>query len=551
MKNLLLTTALAAVTATSAFADQPAHGSADDTWQHGYEDAAALTIELYENTAQPYAGTPSTYDNLLERFEMAWNGLEGDFNSLKVKHKELNGAHNDLQLAFDNKTLQVALLQSIVDNSGNVEAAVQELYKNTVEPFAGVPSDFDNMIERFEMAWNGLLGDFNALKVKHKELNGALNDAEAALANKTLQVALLQSIVEDTKDIEGQVQELYQNTVEDFAGVPSSFGNMLERFEMAWDGLLADFNGLKVENHALNGAHNDLQLSYENKKLQVALLQSALDKAAEESASKSLKITALKADLAEAQAAADSNGADKIAELESTIADLEADLTDAQDKVTSLENQYRDLLDYVVELEAAAETGSTKDSLVVEGLLFENETLKGELEAAEEAAALHAGHIEALTSAYSSTIADLDETVASLEAEVTAAKDLHNGHVEAIIAANDGVTAELDAEVAALKAELDAAWAVNAELKGELFTANANNELLATELNTANDLANNNYDSLVESVETLEADLEEANATIAQVKTAFKHFTNWLAEYGRAAWVIEQSVDNISNALNK
>ena len=519
MKNLLASVAVIAMSSSAAFADQPEHGSAADTWQHGYEDAAALTIELYENTAEPYAGTPSTYDNLLERFEMAWNGLEGDLNSLKVKHKELNGAHNDLQVALDNKTLQVALLQSIVDNAGNVEAAVQELYKNTAEPFAGIPSDFDNMIERFEMAWNGLLGDFNALKVKHKELNGALNDAEAALANKTLQVALLQSIVEDTKDIEGQVQELYQNTVEDVAGTPSSFGNMLERFEMAWNGLLADYNGLKLENHALNGAHNDLQLSYENKKLQIALLQSALDKAAEESASKSLKITALKADLAEAQAAADGNGADKIAELESTIAGLEANLTEAQDKVTSLEDQYRDLLDYVVELEAAADTGSTKDSLVVEGLLFENETLKAELEAAKAALANKEAHTEALVAAYESTIAGLD-------AEVAKAKELHESHVNALINANDGVTAELDAKVADLESTVLDYSVEFVTIKETLFETTQ--ELTATS-----------------------AELEEANATIAQVKTAFKHFTNWLAEYGRAAWVIEQSVDNISNALNK
>ena len=110
MKNLLSTVALVAVTATGAFAGQPNPGSADDTWQHGYEDAAALTIELYENTAQPYAGTPSTYDNLIERFEMAWNGLEGDLNSLKIKHKELNGAHQRLTSSscYDKKVLQVA-----------------------------------------------------------------------------------------------------------------------------------------------------------------------------------------------------------------------------------------------------------------------------------------------------------------------------------------------------------------------------------------------------------------------------------------------------------
>ena len=88
---------------------------------------------------------------------------------------------------------------------------------------------------------------------------------------------------------------------------------------------------------------------------------------------------------------------------------------------------------------------------------------------------------------------------------------------------NLNVTNQINAyhaeQIAESKANDAVWWQVNHELKGELFAARE--------------------------------ELEEANATIAQVKTAFKHFTNWLAEYGRAAWVIEQSVDNISNALNK
>ena len=82
----------------------------------------------------------------------------------------------------------------------------------------------------------------------------------------------------------------------------------------------------------------------------------------------------------------------------------------------------------------------------------------------------------------------------------------------------DATVANLEAEVAALKADKAHAWEVNAELKGELFNVTT--------------------------------ELEAANTTIAQVKSAFKHFTNWLKDYGRAAWVIEQSVDNISNALD-
>ena len=82
----------------------------------------------------------------------------------------------------------------------------------------------------------------------------------------------------------------------------------------------------------------------------------------------------------------------------------------------------------------------------------------------------------------------------------------------------DATVASLEAEVAALKADKAHAWEVNAELKGELF-----------------------------SVTTA---LEAANSTISQVKTAFGHFTGWLKDYGRAAWVVDQSVDNISNALD-
>ena len=448
MKNLLSTVALVAITTTGAFAGQPNPGSADDTWQHGYEDAAALTIELYENTAQPYAGTPSTYDNLLERFEMAWNGLEGDLNSLKIKHKELNGAHNDLQLSYDKKVLQVALLQSIVDEAQHVEAKVQELYKSTVEPFAGVPSDFDNMIERFEMAWNGLLADFNGLKIKHKELNGA---------------------------------------------------------------------------------HNDLQLSYDSKVLQLALIQSAYEKAKEESAHKSLVINALQAELEEAKSAATGDGSLKIVSLELTIAGLEHDISELEEenaektiKISTLELVNTALKNQISDLENESTAGAEQTALIIEGLLFEKESLKADLETAK---ANHEGHVNALTTAYESTVADLDATVEGLEADVVEAKALHEGHVEALTTAHNNVTAELDAtvasleaEVAALKADKAHAWEVNAELKGELFNVTA--------------------------------ELEAANTTIAQVKSAFRHFTNWLKDYGRAAWVIEQSVDNISNALD-
>ena len=96
---------------------------------------------------------------------------------------------------------------------------------------------------------------------------------------------------------------------------------------------------------------------------------------------------------------------------------------------------------------------------------------------------------------------------------------LTNGAVHSNLNVTNQINAYHAEQIAESKANDAVWWQVNHELKGELFAARE--------------------------------ELEEANATIAQVKTAFKHFTNWLAEYGRAAWVIEQSVDNISNALNK
>ena len=141
--------------------------------------------------------------------------------------------------------------------------------------------------------------------------------------------------------------------------------------------------------------------------------------------------------------------------------------------------------------------------------------------------------------------AEFEVVVSGLEADLDSLQATYDGHVEALISANDSVVAGLDAEVASLEATVLTATAVNTELKGELFESKANNQLLADELSTINDIAEGHYEART----VAEAELEAANATIAQVKTAFKHFTNWLKDYGRAAWVIEQSVDNISNAL--
>ena len=129
--------------------------------------------------------------------------------------------------------------------------------------------------------------------------------------------------------------------------------------------------------------------------------------------------------------------------------------------------------------------------------------------------------------------------VADQKAELDGIEAMHSAHVEALTAAHDSVTAELDAEVADLEATVMTATAVNTGLKGELFTANANNELLVTELNTANELANNNYDSLLDSVKTLEAEAkvaEESHAAavdkINSYRTIAKHVVGWVKDFG-------------------
>ena len=87
-------------------------------------------------------------------------------------------------------------------------------------------------------------------------------------------------------------------------------------------------------------------------------------------------------------------------------------------------------------------------------------------------------------------IISLNDEVITLEADISSLQATYDGHVAALISANDSVTAELDAELAT-------AMEVNVGLKGELFAANANNELLATELNTANELAAANYEGFI------------------------------------------------------
>ena len=97
---------------------------------------------------------------------------------------------------------------------------------------------------------------------------------------------------------------------------------------------------------------------------------------------------------------------------------------------------------------------------------------------------------------------------------------------EADISVLNDQIADQNAEVADLEATVMTATEVNTELKGELFTANANNELLVTELNTANELANNNYDSLLDSVKTLEAEAKVAEESHAAAVNAIAEYNS-------------------------
>ena len=165
MKKIILPLAAAMVFTTTAFAHEPS--ASTDTYKHGYLDAAEKVEELYQDTAESVAGVPSSYENLIDRFEMAWNGIVGDFNNLKKAHKELNGAHNDLKAAHASKVLQLALIQSAFETAKEESAS-----KSLV---------------------------INSLHAKIASIEEENDDLKLSVANKTLQVALLQSVINDLK----------------------------------------------------------------------------------------------------------------------------------------------------------------------------------------------------------------------------------------------------------------------------------------------------------------------------------------------------------------
>ena len=264
---------------------------------------------------------------------------------------------------------------------------------------------------------------------------------------------------------------------------------------------------------------------------------------------------------------ADEFGGQAFTNLPNTITTLEALVVSAQNE---LENEYTS---YQIYLETGMEADAELSQIQIyalSGKIQGTNQLIATIEGLYDTSALDAandtidhlndqliywGNVVADQQAELATIAaettaevtaEFEVVVSGLEADLDSLQATYDGHVEALISANDSVVAGLDAEVASLEATVLTATAVNTELKGELFESKANNQLLADELSTINDIAEGHYEART----VAEAELEAANTTIAQVKSAFKHFTNWLKDYGRAAWVIEQSVDNISNALD-
>ena len=218
---------------------------------------------------------------------------------------------------------------------------------------------------------------------------------------------------------------------------------------------------------------------------------------------------------------ADEFGGQAFTNLPNTITTLEALVVSAQNE---LENEYTSYQIYL-------DTGMEADAELSQIQIY---ALSGKIQGTNKLIATIEGlHDTSALDTANETIDQLNDqlaywggVIADQKAELDGIEAAHAGHIEALISAHDSVTAELDAEVADLEATIMTATEVNTELKSELFTANANNELLVTELNTANELANNNYDSLLDSVKTLEAEAKVAEESHAAAVDAIAEYND-------------------------
>ena len=100
----------------------------------------------------------------------------------------------------------------------------------------------------------------------------------------------------------------------------------------------------------------------------------------------------------------------------------------------------------------------------------------------------------------------------------------------------------LKAEVAAYKADLAEASVTIIERNEQINTVIGERNSARSAFEKANKLA------VVKEFKIQEQ--EAAIQKLTQVKNASKHFINWINEFGAQAWVINQSVANIKNALN-
>ena len=138
---------------------------------------------------------------------------------------------------------------------------------------------------------------------------------------------------------------------------------------------------------------------------------------------------------------------------------------------------------------------------------------------------------------------NVDGIVAAAEAKVAHGYDLlvYNLNQSRDYLANEAQTAK--AEVAAYKADL-------AEASTTIIERNEQINTLIGERNSAR-LSFEKANKLAVIKEFKIQEQEAAIQKLTQVKNASKHFINWINDFGAQAWVIEQSVDNITNALLK
>ena len=209
---------------------------------------------------------------------------------------------------------------------------------------------------------------------------------------------------------------------------------------------------------------------------------------------------------------ADEFGGQAFTNLPNTITTLEALVVSAQNE---LENEYTSYQIYL-------DTGMEADAELSQIQIY---ALSGKIQGTNKLIATIEGlHDTSALDDANDTIDHLNDqlaywggVVADQKVELDGIEATHAAHIDALTSAHDSVTAELDAQ-------LDTAMTVNVELKGELFTAQQNAEVWAGEATTATDLANSNYDSLVDSVKTLEADVAAAEGALADTADVIEGF---------------------------